>query len=332
MIILIILYNVKHRYYPSTVVYYYWIYMTFILVWEKYMSKRKHSRLFITTLVIIILLLIGILWQSIMTNKEIDSLSAPGSFVNVDSYDMHYVSEGNGDTAVVFIAGSGTPCAYTDFYNLQKNFSSNYQTISFDHAGSGWSTKTSTPRSIENLSEELGTMLRTVAKDKSVILICHSLGSLEAIYYARQNPDTVKGIVFLDSGSPEFYATDSEISATLLNRGTSILRTTGLIRLLNNMDVEMPIYGENLRANKLPAEIKSTDIAMFCRYAGNPETLKSINLINENATKLLENTGLGSIPILVISSDSGENWNSVQNELAGWSDNSTQITIENASH
>lgn len=41
---------------------------------------------------------------------------------------------------------------------------------------------------------------------------------------------------------------------------------------------------------------------------------------------------LRRIPILVLSSDSGNGWNDVQIQLASWSENSKQITINDSEH
>ena len=162
-----------------------------------------------------------------MTQIEKSRYDAIGDYVDVGTYEAHYYSKGSGDTAFVFITGSGTPCAYTDFYDLQNMLSAKGQTITFDHAGSGWSSSTNTLRTIENMTDELAVLIDTVAPNKPIVIICHSLGSLEAIRYTQTNPEKVKGIVFLDCGSPEFYSTDSELLAKIINRGTAFLRTIG---------------------------------------------------------------------------------------------------------
>ena len=38
------------------------------------------------------------------------------------------------------------------------------------------------------------------------------------------------------------------------------------------------------------------------------------------------------IPILILSSDSGEEWNDVQTQLALWSENSKQVIVKNSDH
>lgn len=294
------------------------------------MKKGKSKRVVIT--VILGVLLLGMVWQYAMERIDEKNYAEPGGYISTDAYEMHYVSRGEGEAAVLFITGSGTPCAYTDFYGLQEGLSAVTQTICFDHAGSGWSSETETPRTVENLENEMRQLLDEAAPDKQVILVCHSLGSLEAIYYAQQNPEQVLGIVFLDSGTPEFYRTDSEWTAAGMNRGTAVCRVTGLNRLLGVLGLTLPFYGENDRLKNLPEEVRDVDRAMFLRYAGSGETLKTIREMNENAAIVSGGPRLGSIPILVLSSDSGEKWGAVQEKLAGWSDCSRQYTLANSSH
>lgn len=71
---------------------------------------------------------------------------------------------------------------------------------------------------------------------------------------------------------------------------------------------------------------------MFYRLAGNADTINMINLINENASVVLNGPLLGEIPILVLSSDSGEDWNHVQIQLASWSENSEREMIVASGH
>lgn len=296
------------------------------------MKSRIKSKKFYIPILLIIFLILGMTWQFIMVKLERNNYSAIGSYVDVGTYQAHYYSKGTGDIAFVFITGSGTPCAYTDFYALQNMLSSVGQTVTFDHAGSGWSSNTKTARTIENLANELSILIDTVASNKPIILLCHSLGSLEAIRYAKMNPEKVKGIIFLDSGSPEFYSTDSELLAKTINRASAFVRTIGMNRLLGELGVFLPLYGENIRNYNISEEVTNLDKSMFYQFAGNPTSLDTIKFINENAANVLEVPSLGEIPILVLSSDSGDEWNDVQIQLASWSENSEQVTVKNSDH
>ncbi|MCI6730319.1 MAG: alpha/beta hydrolase [Clostridiales bacterium] len=259
----------------------------------------KKIKKFIFPILLILCLVAGTIWQSAMTQIEKSKYCAVGNYVDLGAYQAHYYSKGSGDTAFVFITGSGTPCAYTDFYALQNMLSAKGQTVTFDHAGSGWSSNANSPRTIENMTNELTVLIDTVAPNKPIVIICHSLGSLEAIQYTQTNPEK---------------------------------RTIGLNRLMGELGCFLPVYGENSRNKNLPEIVKDIDKEMFYRFAGNADSINTINLINENATTVLKGPLLGDVPILVLSSDGGDDWNKVQIQLASWSENSEQVMLKKSEH
>lgn len=285
---------------------------------------------------IVILLLFfaaGALWQNIMQRGEDKSHAPEGVFVDTGTYSAHCYIKGAGSTTLVFLSGSGTPCAYTDFYYLQNALSEHGQTLSFDHAGFGWSSDTKAKRDIDSLADELAVIIDAlVPKDNTILLVSHSLGSLEAIGYTQKYEDRITGIVFLDGGSPEFYAESSEIPSFILNRASAFLRVTGINRLLGEGGVLLPLYGEDIRNKKLPASLKALDKAMYYRHTGSGINLSTISCINENAAAVLNNGSIDTTPVLVLSSDSGEAWQKVQEQLAGWSKSSRQITLDKGEH
>jgi pimeloyl-ACP methyl ester carboxylesterase len=272
-------------------------------------------------------------WQNVMQRLESKKYMAVGSFAYVGSYNAHCYTKGKGDSTIIFVTGSGTPCAYTDFYYLQNELSKYTKTISYDHAGFGWSSSTDIPRTIDNLTTELSNIIGINAyQSENIIIVCHSLGSLEAIRFTQENPDRVAGIVFLDGGSPEFYSKEFEVVSKVMNRSSAILRIFGITRLLGEFSLLLPLYGENVRNKALPDFIRSTDKAMYYHYFGNSANVANIELINENANTVLGNGSLGNIPILVLSSDSSEAWQNVQKQLAEWSSSSKHITVKNSQH
>lgn len=297
------------------------------------MKKIKFkSKLFICLTTLISLTLIGSVWQSIMVGEEDEKYPPVGDYIDVGTYNAHFYTKGDGDTSFVFISGAGTPSAYTDFYYLQNQLAKYGQTITFDHAGLGWSEATASNRTIDNLVKELSIIVDTVSKDRKIILIAHSLGSMEAIGYAQTNPDKVKGIIFLDGGSPEFYRTDSQLSPKIMNRTLAATRACGVTRLLGACHLPLPVYGENMRYKQLPNELQAVDKIMYYRHSGSDSNFKNIDYINENADTILSGDRLGYLPILVLSSDNGAAWSKVQMQLSAWSHLHQQITVKNASH
>ena len=78
--------------------------------------------------------------------------------------------------------------------------------------------------------------------------------------------------------------------------------------------------------------MKDIDVAMYYKYLGNTSNIEYINKINENAREVIKNGHLNNIPIVIMSSDSGEGWEKTQKELLSWSNLSSQETLQNSSH
>lgn len=135
--------------------------------------KAHRKKQILIILLISIPLLAGMIWQNIMVTIEQDKCKTEGEFVDTGSYKAHCYAKGDGDTVTVFVAGSGTPCAYTDFYYLQERLAEYGQTICFDHAGSGQSSDADRERTIENMVSELETIIDHFSPDKKVIFVCH---------------------------------------------------------------------------------------------------------------------------------------------------------------
>jgi pimeloyl-ACP methyl ester carboxylesterase len=245
---------------------------------------------------------------------------------------MNIYATGSGKNTIVFVTGSGTPSPFTDFYKMQTELQQYARTVSFDKAGFGWSKKTDIPITIDTLSEELHELLEKSGQSSPYILVGHSLASLEVINFSQKYPAEVKGIVLLDGGSPEFYAEDSEIKSYILNRFSAGLRVTGIARVFGNLGIKFPFAGEDLRYDKLPNEIKLIDIAMYYKYLGNTSNLQYIKNIDENAREVIKKGYLKNIPLIILSSDSGESWMRTQQELLNWSNYSSQETLYNSSH
>lgn len=294
-------------------------------------SKRK-LRIKQVIVSIIIILSIGAVWQRIMVERETNISFSQGEVFNINNHNMYIQSTGSGENTVVFVAGSGTPSSFTDFYRIQRELQPYARTVSFDKAGFGWSEKTDIPRTIDVVTEELHELLEKSGQLSPYILVGHSLASLEVIRFVQKFPNEVKGIVLLDGGSPEFYANYSEAEAYTLNRFCAGLRVTGIARIFGNLGIKLPFVGEDLRYAALPSEIKNIDIAMYYKYLGNTNNLNYIENINENAKEVVKNGYLKNIPLVIMSSGSDSGWEKTQQELLNWSNDSSQETLCNSSH
>ncbi|WP_200901431.1 hypothetical protein [Paenibacillus sp. DMB20] len=71
---------------------------------------------------------------------------------------------------------------------------------------------------------------------------------------------------------------------------------------------------------------------MYYNHVGEYSNVNAIRLINENAQAVIEAGHLKDIPLLILSSDSGGDWEEVQRQLLHWSNQSEQETLPHSEH
>lgn len=296
----------------------------------KNIFKRKLVQLL--TLILFILVM-GILWQHNMSQYEKGKYNPPGQLIEIDNHKMHIYASGEGSPTVVFTAGSGTPCAYTDYYCIQKEVSKTARTISYDRPGFGWSEPTSIPRTIDKQVDELHQLLSRAGENPPYILVGHSLSSLEVIRYAQVFPEEVFGVILIDGGNPALYADYSEFSALALSHIFEGIRVTGVARALGSVGIFPPFVGENQRLKYLPHDLQQIDKIMFYNKLGLDTNRNSLRNINENASEVVKGGRIGDIPLVILTAEkSTKEWKASQVELMSWSNNSKQEVVIGASH
>lgn len=297
-----------------------------------HLRKSPKKRLFKSWIFLITVLFAGSMWQSIMLYYEAKDLQYPGQLIEVNNHRMHIYAKGSGSPTVVFTVGSGTPCAYTDYYFIQQEISRSARTVSYDRPGYGWSEYTNIPRTIDEQVSDLHELLNKAGEKPPYILVGHSLSSLEVIHYAQMFPKEVSGIVLIDGGNPEYYANYNEELPVFLNYALEGLRDCGIVRALGSMGVLTPMVNENKRYKLLPREIGKIDRSMFYRNLGNKNNRSEIKNMKENAREVISNGSLRNIPLVILTSKSDFNWEESQRKLLDWSSSSTQEDIAGASH
>lgn len=299
------------------------------------MSKFKEilkTKKIKVVILIALLITIGSLFQAGMSYKELAMYAPPGKLIDIDGHKMHLYAAGTGSPSVLLTTGSGTPCAYTDYFFIQQDLQKTTRTISYDRPGFGWSEPTDIPRTIDNQVNDLHALLNKAGEKPPYVLVGHSLASLEVIRFAQVYPDEVAGIVLIDGGNPSFYAEYNERSALTLNISFSFIKNTGLARAFGSLGLFPPIVGQNERYSHLPKEIRRIDKSMFYNTLGNKYNRNSLKNINENAKKVIKGGTLGKLPLIILTAGKDRKWIASQMELKVWSIDSKQKFIRNATH
>ena len=262
---------------------------------------------------LILIVLIGILaiYNMIALKSEVDRIIPNGEMVDLGDYNVHVYSEGDEskELTLVFLSGSGTVAPVYDFKVLYGLLSDNYGIAVVEKAGYGYSDIVDVERDIDSMVSELRSALTKAGIPGPYILIPHSMSGLEAIYWAQNYPEDVKGIVGIDMAVPysyddfDFKRTDKLKFWGKLSIKLGLVRIPGLYPLsklsLNNDEIEQ---------HKL----------LMYRNALNPVIMTEGEYLFENA-QTVKQSGEVSCPILMFASDGsevGDLWISSQKRFA----------------
>lgn len=119
----------------------------------------------------------------------------------LDGRKVEHVVAGHGVPAVVFENGLGGRLQW--WAEVLPAIAQETMVFAYNRAGTGTSTKASTPRDGDAITEELRRNLRDRGIAPPYVLVGHSLGGLYMQLYARRYPQEVAGLVLVDSTHPE---------------------------------------------------------------------------------------------------------------------------------
>jgi pimeloyl-ACP methyl ester carboxylesterase len=180
----------------------------------------------------------------------------PGKMIAVDGHKMHIYCVGDGAPTVVLEPGMGTD--WVQWRPVSSKLSTVTRVCVYDRAGYAWSDPGPTPRSALRIATELHELLSKASVPGPYLLIAHSFGGYIARMYAARFPDSLSGIVMVDSLQEEDgHAPNPKPPAGFGFRGlVSLLPPIGSDRLKR-------LY-QGSRA--LPASLKDAPVAYQYRF------------------------------------------------------------------
>jgi pimeloyl-ACP methyl ester carboxylesterase len=261
-----------------------------------------------------------------------NSPSPLGKLVDVGGYRVHLYCTGTGSPAVV-IVGAGFSF---NWGLVQPEVAKFTQVCSYDHSGIGWSDEG--PKDSCSLRvNEVHTALKNAGIKGPYVLVGHSLGGLVARVYARQYPDEVAGMVFVDHafapGPLTFSSTPSSDAKALPPAPPPMpLSPSG------GGPVAIGIEGDpNF------SKLSDRDRKLHLWSMAQPRNQKALQTNHEivpgciaaaDASSKEHPHPLGDKPLVDISTDEalGPDYAKLQTELLSLSQNSKQIIAKNSGH
>jgi pimeloyl-ACP methyl ester carboxylesterase len=138
---------------------------------------------------------VGILVYILMIVSA-NALSENPKKVNIGTHSLSLFSAGSGKPTVVVDIGIGE--TYNSWKQIIDSISTHTRVVAYDRAGYGQSEPGPFPRNCRQEVFELRNLLEQAHEEPPYVLVGHSLGGLNAQYFANQFPKLVGGLVLLD--------------------------------------------------------------------------------------------------------------------------------------
>jgi pimeloyl-ACP methyl ester carboxylesterase len=244
------------------------------------------------------LLVVSTAANLILESAERSNATPYGEKVQIDQGTINVSRAGDSGPTLVLLTGLGTPAPALDFAPLIRELPG-YRTVVVEGFGYGYSDTDVRPRTLENMSEELHSVLSKLGISGPYVLAGHSIAGFTLLHYANKYPAEVSAVIGIDAtvptattappGSPA--PADAPPSGNFWERMPS---TIGLVRWAAALGLADPDSGSYSRA-----EIDQMRMLSSWNF-GNAAVTDETNRIGENATKLQGLSYPSQIPVLML--------------------------------
>jgi pimeloyl-ACP methyl ester carboxylesterase len=274
--------------------------------------------------VLIVLMLVGYIYEPIAEAADAKAYPPPGQIVDVGGYRLHINCTGEGSPTVVIEAGWGDSSAGWAW--VQPEVAKTTRVCTYDRAGMGWSESSPEPRTAREYAKELHTLLANANEPGPYVLVGHSMGGYTILVYAHDYPDEVSGLVLVDSQAlPAANAASSPAPKPGGTSLPSLLARLGVVRLL---------AGPLGAIQDLPPEAKQA----YTAYSVTPRSIQTqwdeFRGMSEGGAQARAVTTLGALPLIVLSArlDDTADHTASQTGFLKLSPNSQQLFAEESGH
>ncbi|WP_107772754.1 alpha/beta hydrolase [Nocardioides sediminis] len=259
--------------------------------------------------------------ENIASRDVARSYPAPGRTYVVGDHRLHLDCRGGDGPTLVLFSGLGEFSA--SWSRIVDGVSGTTRVCAYDRAGQGWSDDVATPQDGVAAAEDLHTLLSAAGERGPFVLAGHSTGGPYAMTYADRYPDSVAGMVLLDSSSPhQFTAVPSyPVQYALMRRAYGLMPTLARLGL-----------GAALAGSHLPA----ADAAVVDAWVSSPRAARNsrdeLSVVPEVFRQAQALTTLGERPLAVLTASESlhgtEGWGEAQDRMAALSIDSVHRTVD----
>ncbi|WP_125720766.1 alpha/beta fold hydrolase [Flavobacterium ustbae] len=290
--------------------------------------------------ILLILILIGFLFEQIARFYFDNKCPDDKEFVAINGRKIHYKKLGNGPCTIIFESGLGGD--YLHWQDIQNKLSKKYTTIAYDKAGILWSDP-SKDISLKRYSDDLETLLKQTNCPKPYILVGHSFGGITPRLFIQKNKKDMAGIVFVDVSHPQQLEKSSEALRNSVQPPQRML-----LSFLNEIGIIRILYSSTAFTASVPKEHwfnQNVKNYFYRIFDGMMTELENDKKLMKEASEIDD---FGSIPLTIITAkypggvegardkklekEYLDIHNALQNDLLQLSTNSRQIFATKSGH
>jgi pimeloyl-ACP methyl ester carboxylesterase len=201
---------------------------------------------------------IGAGYQILAERRAANRFPAPGQLVDIGGRRLHVMCSGAGAPGVL-IEASGLGTALQSAA-VQRALAITQRVCSYDRAGLGWSDSSPDAATAKAMEQDLEQLLARLHLPAPLIFIASSAGGLSVELYAREQPERVAGLVWVDALSGDVLDRVPEIHR--LQRSACLARDAawmGAIRLINPLHLQTGDEASTERAASLTYRRRTLD-------------------------------------------------------------------------
>ena len=274
----------------------------------------------VTIFIFLLLLVLFGLTKQFYLEKQIKNIAKPGKLYNVPPNIHLRILEPpereefiNPRVTIIFESGLGNNCLAWSY--VQPKISESVRTVSYDRAGMGWSSKSSKPRTSDQIAKELSGALLEANLEGPFILVGHSAGALFIRSFYQQNPKNVIGMILVDGSHPKEILKGFTLSKIYLQ----------ILLILGKMSVR--ILGRMFINKTTPQFSKLNDMLALQKkaYSTIYEEFKSLPKSFDEIHKLKDYKDLPLYILTHVDGNKNQKWIEWQKDFLNLSTDSKQI-------
>jgi pimeloyl-ACP methyl ester carboxylesterase/protein-S-isoprenylcysteine O-methyltransferase Ste14 len=144
--------------------------------------------------------LAGFVYEAYEDGRTRRAFEPPGMLVDIGGRKLHLLCIGDG-SPIVFFEASGFGVSSLASAMVRERLASRTRVCSYDRIGMGWSDPAPSHLTAGGLASDLAVLQDRADLPAPFVIVASSIGGLVAEMFARQYPERVAGLVFLDAAT-----------------------------------------------------------------------------------------------------------------------------------